>query len=336
MGFRVTLWTHPFMNLDSKAFPEAAENHYAIGTRGSHNPALVRWWNGKMAAILDVTNPAAVQWYLGRLEALKNKYNISSFKFDAGEAFFVPEAAQTFKPMSSPGVFSKEWAELAFEADPYVRHQEVRAAWNAQNLPIFVRIFDRWSAWEAVEGGLETLIPTTLTFGLLGYPFVLPDMIGGNAYADSGFTGGAYPDRELFIRWLEASALLPALQFSIAPWLYDEEVTNITRRYTQLHEKYAPTIISLARESVTTGNPIIRPLWWVAPEDPAALTISSQFLLGNDVMVAPVLVRGARRRDIYVLEGEWQDLLRGQKISGPVWLRDYEVHLDELPIFERA
>ena len=87
MGYRVTLWTHPFMGLDSEAFREAAENHYVVSTRGSQNPALVRWWNGKMAALLDVTNPAAVQWYLAKLEALKNKYNISSFKFDAGKYF---------------------------------------------------------------------------------------------------------------------------------------------------------------------------------------------------------------------------------------------------------
>ena len=87
MGYRVTLWTHPFLSLDSKAFQEAADNHYVVSTRGSQNPALVRWWNGKMAALLDVTNPAAGQWYLAKLEALKNKYNISSFKFDAGKYF---------------------------------------------------------------------------------------------------------------------------------------------------------------------------------------------------------------------------------------------------------
>ena len=89
LGYRVTLWTHPFMSLESKAFREAAENHYVVSTRGSQNPALVRWWNGKMAALLDVTNPAAVQWYLEKLEALKNKYNVSSFKFDAGKHSFL-------------------------------------------------------------------------------------------------------------------------------------------------------------------------------------------------------------------------------------------------------
>lgn len=253
-----------------------------------------------------------------------------------GEAFYVPETPQTYSPMQNPGAYSKGWAELAYQSDPYTRHQEVRTAWSTQALPIFVRIFDRWSAWEAEEGGLQTLIPATLTLGLLGYPFVLPDMIGGNAYADpQGFAGGAYPDKELFLRWLEATALLPAMQFSIPPWLYDEEVVAITQKYVRLHEQYAPTIIALAQEAVATGRPIVRPLWWVAPEDEVALTVSSQFLLGDDILVAPVLVRGARRRDVYVPSGQWQDLLRDQPVTGPAWLREYEVQLHELPLFER-
>lgn len=338
MGFRVTLWTHPFMNLDSKAFLEAAENHYAVSTRGGQSPALVEWWNGKMAALLDVTNPAAVLWYLKKLDRLRNVYNISSFKFDAGEALYVPQASSTYSPLRNPGAYSKAWAELALQADPYDRNQEVRSAWNSQSLPIFVRIFDRWSTWEASEGGLETVIPSTLTLGLLGYPYVLPDMIGGNAYAGtihSQFAGFAYPDKELFVRWLQVSALLPVMQFSVPPWLYDEEVITITQKYVQLHEAYAPTIISLAQEAFATGKPIIRPLWWIAPDDETALSVGSEFLLGDHLLVAPVLVKGARQRDVYLPAGAWKDLRDNSSIAGPTWLREYEAQLHELPMFER-
>ena len=96
--------------------------------------------------------------------------------------------------MKNPGAYSKGWAELAYQSDQYTRHQEVRSAWNTQSLPLFVRLFDRMSAWEGEDGGLQTIIPSTLTLGLLGYPFVLPDMIGGNAQS---FAGGAFPDKEL-------------------------------------------------------------------------------------------------------------------------------------------
>ena len=103
-----------------------------------------------------------------------------------------------------------------------------------------------------------------------------------------------------------------------------------------LHEKYSPVFLELAQESVTSGDPIIRPLWWVAPDDDTALTSSSQFLVGNDILVAPVLVRGARRRDIYIPEGKWRDVKDGNEVLGPMWLQEYEVQLHELPIFERV
>jgi alpha-glucosidase (family GH31 glycosyl hydrolase) len=57
-------------------------------------------------------------------------------------------------------------------------------------------------------------------------------MIGGNAYS------GMKPDRELFIRWLQATSLMPAMQFSIVPWQYDEEVINITQMFVKLHERH--------------------------------------------------------------------------------------------------
>lgn len=89
--------------------------------------------------------------------------------------------------------------------------------WGAQNSAIFFRMLDKDSNW-GYDNGLKTLIPTLLQFGLEGYPYVLPDMIGGNGYGDP-------PDRELFIRWLQANVFMPAMQFSYAPWNYDQEVT---------------------------------------------------------------------------------------------------------------
>ncbi|PVD35297.1 hypothetical protein C0Q70_02257 [Pomacea canaliculata] len=234
--------------------------------------------------------------------------------------------------------WTHQYGDLEFDENkfPDAAAMEVRVGWASQSLPIIVRIFDRRSAWEAHEGGLQTVIPAVLTAGLVGYPFILPDMIGGSgAYMDQTFGLGKLPDRELFVRWLELNALMPTMQFSVPPWYYDDEVVNISRHYIELHQAYSQTILELAQESVLTGYPIIRPLWWVAPEDDVALTISSQFLLGNSVLVAPVLVRGARRRDIYLPEGTWEDKLRGDMIQGPVWLHDYEVLLEELPLFEK-
>jgi len=71
-------------------------------------------------------------------------------------------------------------------------------------------------------------------------------------------------------------------------------------------------LVALAREATLTGAPIIRPLWWVAPTDPEALSIGDEFLVGDDLLVAPVIVQSARSRDIYLPAGLWRDELRAR------------------------
>lgn len=323
-GFRVTVWLHPFFNIDSHAFLEAASKFYLIKEFDSLRPGLTSWWDGKLAGILDATNPEAVEWYLNKTKFLQDTYNISSFKFDAGEVNWLPLVYSA--GFDIPSEYTKHWASLAYKSDTSVRHQEARVGSRSQDLPIFIRMLDKDSNWDYTNG-LKTLIPTALTFGILGYPFILPDMIGGNAY-------NRQPEKELYIRWMQANALLPSLQFSIVPWQYDDEVINLTRRYIQLHDDFTDTIIRLARKAVDTAAPIIRPLWWVAPTDEAALTIDSEFLLGDDILVAPVLESGARSRDVYLPAGQWTDELRGGIKQGG-WHRNYRVELHELSYFKR-
>lgn len=90
---------------------------------------------------------------------------------------------------------------------------EVRSAHGTQNLPIFVRMIDKDTEWTD-NNGLRSLITTMLQMNMVGYPFVLPDMIGGNGY------NNVKPDAEIFIRWLQANAFMPSIQFSYVPWDY--------------------------------------------------------------------------------------------------------------------
>ena len=237
--------------------------------------------------------------------------------------------------MTSINDYSANWAEIAFNSDPVSRRQEVRTSWNSQKLPIFTRMMDRLSTWDE-KGGLKSIIPSVLTFGVIGYPFVLPDMIGGNAYSDlETFSGGNYPDKEIYIRWIQLNSLLPALQFSVTPWHYDDQVISLTHKFLSLREKYIDRILSLAQECAETGDPIIRPLWWVAPLDEDALVTGDEYLVGNDLLVAPVVEEGARKRDVYLPAGQWRDMIQGEVIDGPRLMKDYPVSLDQLAHFER-
>jgi len=115
------------------------------------------------------------------------------------------------------------------------------------------------------------------------------------------------------------------------------QVVRIAREMVSLHESYADRIIDLAEESTRTGAPIVRPVWWSADRaDEPALTVDDQFMLGDDVLVAPVVEHGATERDVYVPRGRWMDQLRTTVVEGGRWYRAYPAALDELPRFVRV
>lgn len=324
-GFRSTFWVHPFVNKDCKAFVEGSDKGYFVRNGTSDGPPqLVTWWNG-VGAYIDTTNPSTTQWYIKRLAGLMKQHGFHGYKFDAGEVFWMPSNSILFDCDTSVNKFTTNYVDTASKLGELV---EVRSAHNNQDLGVYVRMLDKNSLWGYTDG-LKTLIPTTLLFSVSGYPFVLPDMIGGNnAEAKDGL-----PERELYLKWLLATALLPVMQFSIPPWAYDDEVVQISRDMVKLHRDNAHLFISLAENAVRTGEPIIRPLWWLAPEDPVTYVIDSEFLVGEEILVAPILEKGADSRDIYIPSGKWRDELRGSEVVGPVWLREYRASLKELPRF---
>ncbi|KAI8433917.1 hypothetical protein MSG28_012092, partial [Choristoneura fumiferana] len=142
---------------------------------------------------------------------------------------------------------------------------------RTQDLPIFVRMVDRDSAW-GLTNGLSTIITTTFQMNLNGYTLVLPDMIGGNG-KNLNNANSAPPTKELFIRWVQANTFLPAMQFSFLPWRFDNETAEISLKYTQLHAEYADVIYAAMNASTVDGRPVNGPLWWIAPTDTVALTI---------------------------------------------------------------
>ena len=329
LGFRVTVWIHPFFNVDSTSFAYAASNSMLVRQFESLAPAMTPWWDGKLAGILDASNQSAVDWFLNKLNYLKLKYNISSFKFDAGETSWLPHVYSIAEMHLNPAeMYPIKWVELAAKADQTF-HQEVRVGYKTQKYPIFVRMMDKMSNW-GHDNAFKTIIPCVLTYGLLGYPFVLPDMIGGNAYNNR-------PEPELYIRWLQLNTFLPSMQYSIVPWIYNETIIEITQKFTKMHEQYSKTLLKYAQIATKTGEPIIRPLWWIAPEDEVALTCEDEFLVGNDLLVAPIMEAGARSRDIYFPVGRWRDQFQNQSkiIEGPKWENSTSVALEELAFYKR-
>jgi len=315
MGFRVTLWITPFFNPSSKNFSGGSEKGYFIkGADG--RLILFPWWHGK-GALLNVMNREAMTWFKEELKELEN-IGIDGFKFDAGEASFLEKSS-----LPDRNNYSRLWVDFASENFPY---GEVRTGWHNHTSGMLFRQWDKFSIW-GTHNGLSSVITQALTMSLTGYPFILPDIIGGNLYGEEKIS------KDLMIRWTQVASLMPAMQFSFPPWMIDEETERICRSYAELHKKFSNEIIELAKEAALTGLPIIRPLFWSDPYDEKTYDISDEFLLGDKYLVAPVLCPGTESRNIYLPRGVWKDYWVGKEYKGPLLLTDYPAPPECLPIF---
>ncbi|CAF0877580.1 unnamed protein product [Adineta ricciae] len=308
-------------------------------------PGISLWWNG-LAGVLDLTNQSTQDQYISDLERLQTKYDIDSFKFDAGEVNWLPtfgsftnsSCLQTITDRltstTTPGIYPYLYAQLAHRVDRDNRLQEVRVGYRTQTLPMFVRIIDKDSHW-SYKNGLRSLLPSIFNLSLLGYPFILPDMVGGNGYGLT-ISQTRLPQRDLYIRWLQLNVLLPAIQFSFPPWLYnDEQVIRIAHKCLRIRERFRAVLLSTAEECVQYGTPMIRPLWFYDPYDMKAQICDNEYMLGNDLLVAPVLEENVNELQIYLPQGKWR-CIQTEHIYDGNQTHAYPVTIEDIPIFQRC
>jgi len=154
-----------------------------------------------------------------------------------------------------------------------------------------------------------------------------------------GFKGEDSP--ELLTRWMEVGTFLPVMRSHSSrriqprfPWLYGAEAEAAIRKALELRYRLVPTYYSLAHEAYKTGAPLMRPLLMEFPSDPNVANLSSQWLIGRGLMVAPVLESGGQR-SVYLPDDTWYLFESNTKLAGH---RDMDVTaaLDEVPIYIRA
>jgi alpha-glucosidase (family GH31 glycosyl hydrolase) len=305
----------PFINPDADCFDTARSRGYLL-KQAEGSPQPVHWWQGN-GYLLDAANAEALKWFGDRLRALQASTGLDGYKFDAGEAIFAGGP--------DPNDYTRRYVNFVAANFPFC---EVRSGWGNQRAPILFRQWDKSSTW-GTDNGLESLLTGALALSLAGYPFILPDMVGGNEY------GSESADAELMIRWSQANALLPAIQFSLPPWQYGEECDRLCRAALDVRERYLDRITAAMQQATRSGEPVIRPVWWLSPDDERAQVCDDEFLLGADVLVAPVTQPGQSGREVYLPRGRWRDRT-GQTVAGSTVLPNVPAPLDTLLVYERV
>ncbi|MFI8188728.1 TIM-barrel domain-containing protein [Streptomyces sp. NPDC085946] len=190
-----------------------------------------------------------------------------------------------------------------------------------------------WSGGAAAGWpGLRASLALVLGLGLCGVPYSGPD-VGGS---------GGDPSPELYLRWFQLGAYLPLFRTHASPragrgepWEFGAEVLEHARAALAERRRLLPYFVTLAHLARRTGAPYVRPLWWSAPEDRALRDCEDAFLLGDCLLVAPVLDPGADRRAVPLPRGRWYDTATGRAYEGPARVI-VDAPLGRIPVFARA
>ncbi|MHC3475533.1 glycoside hydrolase family 31 protein [Streptomyces sp. 7R007] len=219
------------------------------------------------------------------------------------------EGLRELVPQERPFVFSRSgWAGM----------QRYGGTWSG----------DVATGWPGLRASLSLVVG----LGLCGVPYSGPDV--------GGFDGS--PSPELYLRWLQLGAYLPLFRTHASlragrrePWEFGPEVLEHARVALVERRRLLPYFVTLAHLARRTGAPYVRPLWWGAPEDRALRDCEDAFLLGDCLLVAPVLDPGTDRRAVQLPRGRWYDTATGRAYEGPAQVL-VEAPLSRIPVFARA
>lgn len=314
-GLRISVWINPYIAQRSPLFAEGRElGHLLRRPDGS----VWQWdlWQPGMA-LVDFTSASARQWYAAKLEALLAQ-GVDCFKTDFGERVPVDVAyADGADPERMHNYYTHLYNRTVFDVLRKHRgeHEAVLFARSAtaggQQFPV------HWGGdCEATYASMAESLRGGLSLGLSGFGFWSHDI--------GGFEGT--PSPALFKRWiafglLSSHSRLHGSSSYRVPWLFDEEAVDVLRLFTRLKLRLMPYLYGAARTAHTEGVPMMRAMVLEFPDDPGCAHLERQYMLGPDLLVAPVFSDEGEVA-YYVPEGDWTDYLTGRTVTGPGWRRE--------------
>jgi len=270
----------------------------------------------------DVMRPEVYDWFRDQLDSYV-RAGVRGYKIDRGDEDEIPRTAENlnailFPKLAAEGLrkaYGDDYFMFARNANDTAR--KYTAVWSG----------DPWNTF----AGLQMALRNGLRSGVINFPMWGCD------------TGGyfAVPDKELFARWFEFSALSPIMEVLIGPkrtvWYdFDPELVGIAQKYASLHHDLIPYTRSYLHEATRTGMPVMRALFLGFPEDETLADKWDEYLYGRDILVAPVMDPGASSRSVYLPAGKWIDYNDRRTVhQGPATVTS-KADMATLPLYVRA
>jgi alpha-D-xyloside xylohydrolase len=327
-GFRVCLWTNPYLSHLSPAFREAEAAGYLL-RRGDGTTYVADVWHGSYppCGIVDFTNPAAASWFRGLLRGLLEQ-GVAVFKTDFAEGVPADAVAHNgmtgtelhnvytllFNDLVSTVTHEVAGHPMVWARSSYLGGQRHSAQWSG----------DVKSSFPAMASNLRG----GLSHGVSGVPFWSHDV--------GGFNGPPGPD--LYARWAQFGALSPLVRFhgttSRLPWDFPDHAAEVAIEAVRLRYRLLPYLYSTAVVSARTGQPMMRALLVDSPGDPAAWGEELAYRLGPDLLVAPMTDPDGVRTVYLPAGSSWVDWWTGEVHTGGQHLA-VRKPLPEVPLFVR-
>ncbi len=360
MGIKVCVSVWPTIDQKSCNFGKMAESGMLVAT--DRACGLHMDWLGN-TVFYDTTNPLARKFVWE--ECKKNYYDkgVKLFWLDESEPEYGPYDWDVYRYYAGPvqqvaNIYPKTYAQGFAEGLKEAGEKEamslVRCAWaGSQKYGVLTWSGDIHSDWRAFKEQLQG----GLNMSMAGIPWWTTDT--------GGFVGGdplSEDFRELLVRWFAWSVFCPVLRLhgerppyiplekgkevidgvpqwgSAQPneiWSFGEENEKIMEKFIFMRERLRPYIRSLMQDAHENGHPVARPMYYDFPDDEKCSVMTDQFMFGPDLLVAPVMERGLKKRTVYLPQGvNWVECATGKKYEGGS-LAECDCPLDVIPVFER-
>ncbi len=354
-GIRAYLYNRNYVGLDPanterpETFNEAVGKGYVARTAAG-TPYFIGSTFLGLGAVIDFTNPAARAWWQDRIREMI-ELGADGFMQDFGENV---QADMHFHDGSTGATMHNRYPNLFHQATREVLEEYEATDPDAREIFFWTRGGYSGRDGQGSAGFENSNFPgdeTTDWSRSSGLASVATDMLSravGGSYGFNTDIGGYWDyhvppaDAELYVRWAQWAALSPVFRVHNSsstgvqmPWFHGEDTLALWAAAARLHVEAAPLIQHLWQLAAETGMPPTRPLWLQYPEDPRARGEDQQWLLGENILVAPVVEQGAVTRRVYFPAGTWRAPFDGQVYVGPGEI-EVSAPLERLPWFVRC